>query len=74
MTKKEKDFDELKSNYLKFNSQCQRLITEMRENLISRGAKGCPICLDEKPHCLDSNNVEDLMAIDGWLRQFPYHN
>lgn len=68
-TPKENEFDKLKQIYLQ-NTQKRKevVLAEMRENLLDRGAERAHLCLDDKTHQVDSNNVEDLFAIDGALR------
>lgn len=69
----EKQFDEYKAELARRDTNKERkekLIALMQENLKERCEhyNGSIVCLDGQEHSLDSENVEDLYAIDGFLR------
>lgn len=69
----EQQFDEYKAEYSNFRTRQERkneLIALMQENLKERcGLDICTIaCLDEHEYSIESENVEDLYVIDGFLR------
>lgn len=69
----QKQFNELKANYSMqgiSDEDKRSLVVEMQNNLKGRLGQEISSCfgLDEKMHYLDSENVEDLYAIDGALR------
>lgn len=68
-----KCFEELKAEYSNLETSEERksiLIELMQENLKKRIGGGPTVmkCLDLMEHSVDSDNVEDLYAIDGYLR------
>ena len=69
-----KQFDMYKSEYSSpktTGERKQELIKLMRENLKRRRGEesSVMVCLDAKEHSVDSNCIEDLYAIDTYLRE-----
>lgn len=61
------EFQQLKAEYSKNVSERNEIIRRMRENLKQRTSEIVIKGLDGKEHQIESNNVEDLYAIDGAL-------
>lgn len=73
MTENEKQFGDLKCEYSQKDTNENRkkeLISLMQQNLKGRTGEDSWIikCIDGKEYSLNSNNVEDLYAIDGTLK------
>ena len=67
-----KQFDEYKNEYSRKGTTEDRkkeLIGLMQENLKNRGEYKTVFCINDQEFSVDSKNVEDLYAIDGFLRQ-----
>ena len=67
-----KQFDEYKNEYSRKGTTEDRkkeLIGLMQENLKNRGEYQTVFCINDQEFSIDSKNVEDLYAIDGFLRQ-----
>lgn len=69
----EQQFDKYKAEYSSVETTNERkneLLGLMQENLRGRIGQGdsTVVCLDGQEYSIDSVNVEDLYAIDGFLR------
>ena len=69
----EQRFDEYKAEFSRVDTTNERrneLIVLMQEDLRERigQSDSTVVCLDRQKHSIDSVNVEDLYAIDGFLR------
>lgn len=60
-------FQDLKNKYTNNMNECKNLIVQMQKNLKKRTPNNTVKCLDGKEYQIDSNNVEELYAIDGAL-------
>lgn len=62
-------FQQLKNEYTNNMNERENIIVKMQENLKQRTTNEIVKCLDENEYRTDSDNVEELYAIDGALSQ-----